>query len=159
MSATRISAEMEAVREAAAKEAEDHELRLEGVRIEFDAALDEAQVGHQRAEGALEQLRVELVTADERHQAQLTTLRSDAVDAVVASRAKGEDRLRVALEDQAAHLAELHRGELATLLAEARATAAETEPCHRGELAEARLAEIGRLVTQLPAAGGSPRGD
>ncbi|MHB1712148.1 MAG: hypothetical protein ACYCV7_12205 [Acidimicrobiales bacterium] len=141
------------------------------MRIEFEAALDEAQVGRQRAEGAAEQLRAELVTADERHQAQITTLRSDAVAAAVDARAEGDDRLRVGLEDQAAHLAELHKGELATALAEARATAAEAEARHRGELAEveatavgakelaeARLAEIGRLVAQLSTAGGSPRG-
>ena len=71
-----------------------------------------------------------------------------------------------------AHLAELHRGELATALAEARAVAAEAEARHRGELAEveasaagakelaeARLAEIGRLVAQIPATGSAqPRG-
>jgi len=68
----------------------------------------------------------------------------------------------MALEDQAAHLAELHQGELATVMAEARATAAEAEARHRGELAEAqaaaigakelaeaRLEEIGRLVAQM----------
>ena len=69
--------------------------------------------------------------------------------------------------NQAAHLAELHRGIVATALAEARAVAAEAEARHRGELvveataagakepAEAQLAEIGRLVTQREGLRGS----
>ena len=55
----------------------------------------------------------------------------------------------VALADQSAHLAARRRGELA----EVEATAAGAK-----ELAEARLAEIGRLVAQIPAAGGPLRG-
>jgi len=168
----RVRAEIEEVREGSAKAAQDHELQMEGLRIEYGAALDEAQVGRQRAEGAADQLRAELVSQDERHEAQIATLRSDAAEAVVASRAEGEERLRMALEDQAAHLAELHQGELATALAEARATAAEAEARHRGELAEAqaaavgakelaeaRLEEIGRLVAQIETAGRLNRGD
>lgn len=66
-------------------------------------------------------------------------------------------------------MAEFHQGELATALAEARATAAEPEVRHRGELAqseaaaigakelaEARLEEIGRLVAQMEGLCGSP---
>jgi len=168
----RVRAEIDEIRERSAKAAQDHELRMEGVRIEYEAALDEARVGRQRAEGAADQLRAELVSQNERHQAQIATLRSDAAEAVAASRAEGEERLRMALEDQAAHLAELHQGELSTALAEARATAAEAEARHRGELAEARAAavgakelaearleEIGRLVGQISAAGGSSGAD
>jgi len=74
----RVRAEIDEIRERSAKAAKDHELRMEGVRIEYEAALDEARVGRQRAEGAADQLRAELVSQNEHHQAQIATLRSDA---------------------------------------------------------------------------------
>jgi hypothetical protein len=79
----------------------------------------------------------------ERHEAQIATLRSDADETVASARVEGEQRLGAGLEDQAEHLAVVHRAELATALAEARAGIAETEARHRAELAQLEATAAG----------------
>jgi chromosome segregation ATPase len=158
----RIQAEMKALEEAAGKAALDHSQELIRVASEYEASLNEAIEARQRSEGALGELRAEMTAIGKRHESEIKALRDQHADDLVAVRAGVQEQLDRALVDQAKHLDALHKSELTAALAQGKATAAEAEARHTGELAKseaalaaakelgvARLDEIGRLVAQL----------
>ena len=118
----------------------EHDTEVERLRAELAATLDEARAAQARAEGVAGELRAALDATRAAHAEDLDRLRAEHTAALDAVRRETTERLG------ATHAAELEsvraRAEIDLARAEAKAQGA-------AELAEARSAEVTRLLAQV----------